>query len=101
MPLFWTAALLGMYLMDPGGQGGSLCLFRFLGLESCPGCGLGHAVHYALHLDFSSSWQAHWLGVPVTLAILTVILKPFISPENKFKHDRSATTTYDAARHSA
>jgi len=68
-PVIWTAALLFLFFADPGRPGVELCLFKLLGFSHCPGCGLGHAIHYALHLDLAASWRAHWLGVPATLGL--------------------------------
>lgn len=75
--VIWTFALTVVFFMDVSSSGTSLCVFKFLGINSCPGCGLGHSVYYALHLDFYSSFQHHAMGPLVTLAILNQIFKPF------------------------
>lgn len=48
----------------------SFCIFRWMGFARCPGCGLGHAIHYALMGDFPGSLKAHILGVPALLLIV-------------------------------
>lgn len=67
--VFWLASLILLFLMktekDP-----SLCIFRFIGFSHCPGCGLGHAIHYALHLHFALSFDAHIFGMPSVFIML-------------------------------
>lgn len=76
--VIWTIALTVVFFMDVSSSEGSLCVFKFLGINFCPGCGLGHSVYYALHFDFYNSFQHHLMGPFVTLAILIQIFKPFI-----------------------
>ncbi|GAB4093863.1 DUF2752 domain-containing protein [Flaviaesturariibacter terrae] len=83
--LLWGAALLALFLLDPTQDGPSLCLFRWVGLRSCPGCGLGHAVHYALRGQWSESLRAHWLGIPVAAALFYQAIQPLI-PHNSQNH---------------
>jgi hypothetical protein len=56
-----------------------------LGFEYCPGCGIGHAIHYALRLQFEPSVEAHFLGIPSVIAILYLIIHPFFSLRKKAK----------------
>jgi hypothetical protein len=66
----WTGAILTLYLLDPATPGRvDLCLFHRLGLEFCPGCGLGASIHHLLHGDLVGSWRLHPLGVPALLLI--------------------------------
>jgi hypothetical protein len=67
LPLTWLLVLFLLYSMDTNGR--SLCLFTLLGLPDCPGCGLGHAMHAALHGEIRASFDAHVLGIPALLAI--------------------------------
>lgn len=67
--LIWVAALLALGFSDPGGTHYSLCVFRWLGWEHCPGCGLGHSIAFLLRGDLASSFHSHPLG-PFALAIL-------------------------------
>jgi hypothetical protein len=55
--------------MVPETAGPSLCLLRFIGFDHCPGCGIGHAIHFALHLQFAASLQEHIFGIPAVLII--------------------------------
>jgi hypothetical protein len=72
--LTWTLALIALYFM---GEGPSLCLFKWIGFDHCPGCGLGRSVHLLLHGSFTESFNAHLLGLPATLAIAYLALQPF------------------------
>ncbi len=51
----------------------SLCLFSLLGIGQCPGCGLGHSIYYALHLDLAASFQHHPFGIFAVLVIFNRI----------------------------
>ena len=68
--LFWVTAIGLLYFMDTDPSQPSLCVFRLIGFNSCPGCGLGHSIHYALHLSFAQSIHEHLLGIPAILIIL-------------------------------
>lgn len=48
----------------------SICPFAFLGIEFCPGCGLGRSINYLFNLNFSASFSAHPLGLPALLVLL-------------------------------
>lgn len=63
-PLFFVSALILLFFMEPEEPGLSLCVFHHLGWESCPGCGLGTAIHYLLHGAWRASWEAHVLAAP-------------------------------------
>jgi len=54
-------------------SGATLCPFRLLTGLPCPGCGMGHALVYALRGDFGASFRSHPLGIPL-LAIWTAWL---------------------------
>jgi hypothetical protein len=75
--LIWLLLLLLLYLMDTTKATFSFCLFRLIGFESCPGCGLGHAIHDALHFQLKESFQAHPLGIPAVIGILYHVIHAF------------------------
>jgi uncharacterized protein DUF2752 len=75
----WVLALGFLYFMDVESTSASLCVFKSVGFNSCPGCGIGHAIHHALHFDLVQSIKEHILGIPATLGILYMIIEPFIS----------------------
>lgn len=73
--LVWTAGLIGLALTDPDTRGVlDLCLFKHLGFESCPGCGLGHSVAYLLHGQLGRSLETHPLGLFTVGVLCTRIL---------------------------
>lgn len=71
--LFWIAALLLLFFMNIRSAADSLCLFHWLGFDHCPGCGIGHSIHSALHMDFTESFRQHPLGMVAVLIILNRI----------------------------
>ncbi len=75
--ILWALALLFLFFMNTENESTSLCMFGFMGFKSCPGCGIGHAIHHTLHLNFIQSFNSHILGIPATIGILYLIIKPF------------------------
>jgi hypothetical protein len=75
----WLLALLYLYSIDPAANGHlQLCVFKWLGFSSCPGCGLGHAISWLLHGQLHRSWQEHPFGVvalPVLIHRIYILLK--------------------------
>lgn len=67
--LFWISALLVLFLLPENKTALSLCPSALLGLGNCPGCGIGHAIHYALHLQLSVSFHEHPLGIFAVIII--------------------------------
>lgn len=68
--VLWSAGLFVLYFLGSSGTEGTVCLFAGLGLERCWGCGLGHAVHDAMHLQFTHSVAHHPFGIPVLIILL-------------------------------
>ena len=54
-------------------EGLTFCPVRLLTGHRCPGCGMGHAVVYAMRGDFAASFHRHPLGIPL-LAVWTAWL---------------------------
>lgn len=72
----WTTALALLALMEPGTDTHySFCIFKFIGLKFCPGCGLGHSISYLFHGDIHASFSAHPLGIFALVVILFRIYK--------------------------
>jgi uncharacterized protein DUF2752 len=72
--LFWTAGLVAVAVADPSSGGLlSVCPFDWVGtavgLEFCPGCGLGHAVGFLARGEFTASLAAHPFGIPAVLVL--------------------------------
>jgi hypothetical protein len=74
-PATWTLALVVLFFMDTSKETFSFCIVKSIGFRYCPGCGIGHAIHDALHLDFRQSLNAHILGIPATVVLLYHIVK--------------------------
>lgn len=77
--VFWAVALLTLYFMNVDGQ--SLCMFQFAGVDWCPGCGLGHAIHDAMHLNLATSFNEHPFGIPALLIIAHRIIQLISKPK--------------------
>ena len=60
--VFWSLALISLWRLDPYGSQSSLCPLHFLGLDWCPGCGLGRAISLLMKGDLAASWALHPLG---------------------------------------
>jgi hypothetical protein len=71
----WTAALISLAFMNPGATHYSFCIFKFLGIHFCPGCGIGHSISYLFHGDIRASLSAHPLGIFALAVILFRIYK--------------------------
>ncbi|MGI8582996.1 MAG: DUF2752 domain-containing protein [Chitinophagaceae bacterium] len=74
--LFWSASLTLLALMpidnDPHF---SLCVFKLLGINFCPGCGLGHSISNLFHGNIQASFSSHPLGIFAVNIILCRIYK--------------------------
>jgi len=67
----WAFGLPALACMNPEGEHlFSLCPFRWLWAQGCPGCGLGHAIAYLFRGAWRASWQAHPLALPAVGLLL-------------------------------
>lgn len=96
----WILALLCMYFLHVADSLPSLCVFKLIGLAGCPGCGLGHAIHYTLHFNFVAAFHEHLLGIPATGAMLWQIFEPFFQTSKNQRY-HGPISVNDAKRHSA
>lgn len=67
--LFWVIALFILFFLPENTTDTSLCIFSLFGFGHCPGCGIGHALHYALHLQLALSVHHHPMGIIGVLVI--------------------------------
>jgi len=73
---FWITALLLLAFMEPGSSTHySFCIFKFIGIKFCPGCGLGHSISYLFHGEWRASFAAHPLGIFALVVIALRIYK--------------------------
>lgn len=86
----WVTGLFLLASMNIEESHFSFCIFSWLGFTHCPGCGLGHAIHYILQGHLNASLVAHPLGIPALLILLhrvVMLAKPgkyFFYLLNKF-----------------
>ncbi len=79
--LFWASALLLLFFMRVNTEAPTLCIFRWLGINQCPGCGLGHSINAVLHLHFSASFKYHPMGIFAVIIILNRIKQLSFKPK--------------------
>lgn len=60
--LFFLTALIGLYFLDSSTSHHSLCPLAAMGLDFCPGCGIGRSIHYFMHGNFKASLEMHPFG---------------------------------------
>lgn len=68
--LAFAGALILMASIDPYSYKTSWCLFDLVGIEFCPGEGLGHSIAFLFRGEFTSSLNANLMG-PFAVVILT------------------------------
>lgn len=78
--IIWIGVLLYLLVIDPAAEHTTFCFYKFIGISWCPGCGIGHAISYALHGDFSASFQSHKFGI---IALLILLHRIFILSKNQ------------------
>jgi len=66
----WIGALIFLGLSDPACHHYTLCPFNNLGMDFCPGCGLGRSVGFLFRLDLKSSFLSHPLGIPAVILLV-------------------------------
>jgi Protein of unknown function (DUF2752) len=82
--LMWIFALVYLILINPYQiQHFSFCLFKLIGIDFCPGCGIGRSISLIYHGDFLASLRMHPLGLFALLVIIYRIIT--LLRKNKFK----------------
>ncbi|MBS2211130.1 DUF2752 domain-containing protein [Carboxylicivirga mesophila] len=70
---FWLIALVSLAFSSPDNATHyTLCIFKNLGFDFCPGCGLGHGIAYLFRGQLLESWQAHPLAL---LAVVILVVR--------------------------
>ena len=82
--IFILTACILLFYMQADETGASLCFFNRLGISWCPGCGLGHSIHYALHAQFEASVKHHILGMPAILGMLNRVRQLLLIRKQQF-----------------
>jgi TM2 domain-containing membrane protein YozV len=72
--IFFIAGLIYLAIINPFSCNHlHFCIFGYLGLDFCPGCGLGRSVSFLLHGCLLESISEHPLGVVGLVLILNRI----------------------------
>lgn len=69
--LIWISAILYITLFSPVDQTHfTLCPIKNLGIDFCPGCGLGYSIVLIFHGQFVESFNTHPLGFFAVIIII-------------------------------
>ncbi len=72
--IFWIGSLVAIILLEPeSGNHMSICPLSQLGLDWCPGCGLGRSMNLLARGDFQASWSMHPLAMLAFVVIFSRI----------------------------
>jgi hypothetical protein len=81
--LMWLAGLVYLVLINPySADHLNLCAFNAIGIDSCPGCGLGKSISMIFHGDITHSFESHPLGI-IALLIITFRIVTLINRNYK------------------
>ena len=84
----WIGGLLFLALINnPADVHFTVCPMGNLGLDFCPGCGLGNSISYLFYGDIINSFNSHPLGLFTLIVLLTRII-------HLFKFNRSRNGKY-------
>jgi hypothetical protein len=73
--LIWMAAIIFLTLTVPSESTHfTICPFSAMGIDFCPGCGLGRSVSFLLHGDITNSLSVHPLGIFALIVLTTRII---------------------------
>ena len=79
----WVTAVIILFFL-PEKPGQSLCIFKAIGFNRCPGCGIGTSMHHALHFKITQSFLDHPMGILGILIIFIRIIQ--LIPSKKINH---------------
>lgn len=72
--IFWISSLVAVVLLEPAESAHvSLCPLSQLGIDWCPGCGLGRSMSLLAKGDFQASWEMHPLAALAYVVIFSRI----------------------------
>ena len=62
--IMWSVALIYLMFINPYELNHfSFCLFNIIGIDFCPGCGIGRSISMIYHGDVLGSLKMHPLGI--------------------------------------
>ena len=71
----WILGLVYLiFINNPQSIHFTVCPFANLGIDFCPGCGLGNSISFLFIGDFVSSFQSHPLGVFALIIIISRLI---------------------------
>jgi hypothetical protein len=80
----WSSALIYLAIFNhPDHNHFTICPIKNLGIDFCPGCGLGNSISYLFHGDFISSFSAHPFGIPALIILVSRIISLIKQEGNK------------------
>ncbi len=80
--LIWISGILVLALIDVNGSSHfSVCPFKNIGIDFCPGCGLGKSIHYLLSLEIEKSLNTHPLGL---FAFTVLVRRIYVLTKSSF-----------------
>ncbi|HLF33779.1 MAG TPA: DUF2752 domain-containing protein [Cyclobacteriaceae bacterium] len=83
----WLTILIALLIYDPAyDRHMSLCIFNRLGIDICPGCGLGRSIAFLIQGDLRNSLAMHPLGMPACLILSSRVINLF---HNFFKNNKT------------
>ena len=75
------------FLADPYQCHFTLCPLANLGIDFCPGCGLGHSITQIFRGNFTQSVHTHPLGF---FALIVILFRIFSLIKMNFNHNKEA-----------
>lgn len=84
---FWIIALILLGTLIPSQEHSfSLCFSGLIGIDNCPGCGLGRSISFLLQGKPAASFETHPLGIfalPIILHRIYILLRSNFIPTLK------------------
>lgn len=73
--ILWFLGLIYLATINPYSSDHlTLCGFKLIGIDNCPGCGLGRSISLIFRGDIHSSFDMHPLGLFALILILSRII---------------------------
>jgi len=73
--VIWMFALIMLAVCSPAETHITLCPLANLGVDFCPGCGLGRSISFLFHGDVKHSFEAHPFGIFAVIILSFRIVK--------------------------
>lgn len=69
--LAWVCALAFPFFINPWSTDHfTICFFKWIGLDWCPGCGLGKSIAFIYRGEWLLSLKTHWFGIATVIILL-------------------------------